>query len=143
MKLTPYILLALAMVGIGDTMFLSYYAYLHIVPTCALKGCEIVLASVYSHPFGVPFAYIGLLYYLHVLGLALLASIFPNSKAVAFAALVYSGVGLLLSIGFELFQVFVIGALCMYCAISATTTLLLFATSLWHWRTTRVSTPVA
>ena len=40
-------------------------------------------------------------------------------------------------IGFELFQYFVIHALCMYCAISALTTLLLFIVAVWNWRATR------
>lgn len=134
LPLAPYVLLALAMVGLGDTLFLSYYAYLHIIPSCAIGGCEIVLASPYSHPLGVPFGYIGLLYYLHVFAVALLTIIFPKSRGVAFAALAYTGIGLLCSIGFELFQFFVIGALCLYCGISAATTLGLFAASVWHRR---------
>ena len=74
-------------------------------------------------------------YYLHMFGLALLVIVDPRSLGVRLAALVYSGIGLLCSIGFELFQFFVIGALCMYCGISALTTLLLFSTAVWHWRT--------
>ncbi len=134
--IAPYLLLALAMVGIGDTLFLSYYAYLHIIPSCALKGCEIVLASSYSHPLGVPFAYIGLLYYLHMFGLAMLLVIDPKSLGLRLGMLIYAGIGFALSICFELFQFFVIGALCMYCRISALTTLCLFGVAVWHWRST-------
>ncbi len=125
------------MIGIGDTLFLSYYAYLHIIPSCALKGCEIVLASPYSHPLGVPFAYIGLLYYLYMFGLAFLLMIDPRSLGLRLGTLMYAGIGFGLSICFELFQFFVIGALCMYCGISAATTALLFVAAVWHWALTR------
>ena len=135
--LTPFWLIASTFIGLGDTLFLSYYAYLNIVPGCAIGGCEIVLASPYSHPFGVPFGYIGLLYYAHMLGLAILLAIDPSSKGLRFGALAYTAIGLLCSIGFELFQVIVIHAICMYCAISALTTLVLFGIAVWHWRATR------
>ncbi|MDO8518370.1 MAG: vitamin K epoxide reductase family protein [bacterium] len=132
--LTPFYLIAATLVGLGDTLFLSYYAYLDIIPGCAIGGCEIVLASAYSHPFGVPFGYIGLVYYGYMLALAILLAIEPDSKALRFATLAYTGIGLLLSIGFELFQFFVIGALCLYCGISALTTLVLFILAVWHWK---------
>jgi uncharacterized membrane protein len=135
-QLTPFYLIAATLIGLGDTLFLSYYAYLNIIPSCAIGGCEIVLSSVYSHPFGVPFAYIGLLYYLHMLGIAVLLAIDPQSKGLRLGALLYSGIGLLLSMGFEFFQFFVIGALCLYCGISAATTLALFLIALWHFRDT-------
>lgn len=135
MKLTPYWFIAAAFVGLGDTLFLSYFHLLGLIPGCAiLSGCEQVLTSVYASPFGVPFAYIGLFYYLHVLGLGFLLAIDPESKGLRLGALLYTGLGLLLSIGFELFQFFVIHALCLYCGISALTTLALFCIAVWHWR---------
>ena len=136
--LAPFYLIAATFIGLGDTLFLSYYAYLNIVPGCAIGGCEIVLASPYSHPFGVPFGYIGLVYYVYMLALAILLAMEPQSKALRFGVIAYTTTGFLFSIGFELFQYFVIGALCMYCAISAATTLILFGLALWHWRSTKV-----
>lgn len=132
--LTPFYLIAATLVGLGDTLFLSYYAYINVIPGCALKGCEIVLASPYSHPFGVPFGYIGLLYYAFALFLALLLAVDPQGYGLRLGVLTYAAIGLLCSIGFEIFQFFVIGALCMYCAISALTTLALFCIAVWHWR---------
>lgn len=135
--LTPYFLIALALIGLGDTFYLSYYAFLNVIPGCAISGCEIVLASVYAHPLGVPLAYMGLIYYLHVLGLMILLAINPHSFALRLGALAYTGIGLLLSLVFESIQIFIIGAICMYCAISAITTLLLFSTAVWHFQKTR------
>ncbi len=135
--LPPFYLIAATFIGIADTLYLAYYHYLGITPGCALKGCEIVLNSVYAMPFGVPFAYIGFVYYVYMLALALLVALDPYSRALRLGALVYTGIGLLCSISFELIQIFLIGAICMYCAISAITTLALFSVSVWYYRSTR------
>ena len=138
--LTPFWLIAATLIGLGDTLFLSYYHLLGIIPGCAIGGCEIVLSSPYTMiggALGLPFAYAGLFYYLYMLALGILLVIDPTSKGLRFGALAYTAFGLLCSIGFELFQYFVIGALCMYCGISAATTLVLFIIALWHWRATR------
>ena len=136
--LTPFWLIAATFVGIGDTLFLSYYHALGIVPGCAIGGCEIVLSSPYSMPYGVPLAYLGLFYYVIMLCVATALATYPYSKNVRLAAVAYATIGLLCSIGFELFQYFVIHALCLYCGISALTTLALFGIALWHWRATKI-----
>ncbi len=135
--LTPFWLIAVTLVGLGDTLYLAYYHLLGIVPGCAIGGCEIVLNSPYSSPLGVPFAYIGVVYYAYMLCLAILLVIDPHSKGLRFGVLAYTAIGLLCSIGFELFQFFVINAMCLYCAVSAATTLALFVLALWHARLTR------
>lgn len=135
MSLAPYFLLALAMVGLGDTFYLSYFQYLNLVPTCAISGCEVVLTSPYSKFFGVPWSYLGLVFYAYMFALALLLAIDPNSKALRLGALIYTGVGVLYS-AWAIFyiQLTVIGALCQYCAISGLTTAALFAVAVWHYR---------
>lgn len=136
--LAPYILLALAMIGLGDTLFLSYYQYLNLIPSCAIGGCEIVLSSAHSKFMGVPLSYIGLVYYAYLFCLSILLIIEPKSWALRFGTLVYTGIGLLFSLYFEFYiQAYLIGALCMYCAISATTTLVAFGTAIFHWRKSR------
>jgi uncharacterized membrane protein len=138
--MTPFWLIAATFIGLGDTLFLSYYHLLGVIPGCALKGCEIVLASPYTMiggSLGLPFAYAGLFYYLYMLALAILLAIDPTSRGLRFGVLAYTALGLVCSISFELFQYFVIGALCMYCGISAFTTLLLFCIAVWHWRSTK------
>lgn len=135
--LTPFWIIAAAFVGLGDTLFLSYYQHLGITPGCAIGGCEIVLNSVYSKFMGIPLSYIGLVFYVYMLALAVVLAYDPFGKGTRFALLAYTIIGLLFSIGFELLQIFVIHAICMYCAISAATTLLLFILALWHWRATK------
>jgi uncharacterized membrane protein len=136
----PYILLALALIGLGDTLYLSYFQYLNLIPSCAIGGCEIVLTSAQSKFFGVPWSYIGLVYYTYMLCLAVLLSIDPRSRGLRLGALVYAGAGLLYSV-YAIFyvQLSVIHALCQFCAISALTTLCLFAAAVWHWRATKAA----
>src|SRR3989344_4534364 len=135
MQLTPYYLLALALVGLGDTLYLSYFQYLNLIPSCAIAGCDVVLTSVYSKFLGVPLSYIGLVYYVYLLALAILLAIEPHSFALRLGALLYTGIGLLYSL-YAIFyvQMTLIGAFCQYCLISAFLTVLLFGVALWHFR---------
>lgn len=137
MKLTPYWLIAATFLGLGDTLFLAYEKFHGIVPGCLVfNGCDKVLTSPLSEFYGVPLAYIGLVYYVYMLALALLLAIDPYSKGLRLGTLVYATIGLGFSIYFEWLQYFVIGAMCQYCAISAVVTLILFGLALWHWRST-------
>ena len=135
--LTPFWLIAATFIGLGDTFYLSYYHLLGITPGCALKGCEIVLTSAYATPLGVPMAYLGVIFYAFVLFLGILLVIDPTSLGLRFGVLTFTAIGLASSICFELIQATIIHAICMYCAISAFTTLGLFSIAVWHYRTTR------
>ncbi len=140
MKLTPYILVALSFIGLADTAYLAYFAYLNTVPGCALSGCEQVLTSEYSKFFGVPLAYFGLVYYSYMLALSVLLAIDEHSRTLAWAALVYTAVGVLLSAYFEFYiQGVLIGAYCLYCAISAAATLGLVLAAGYHLRVIRAA----
>ena len=135
MPLGPFFLIALALVGLGDTLYLSYFQYNNLLPSCALGGCEIVLTSPQSKFFGIPWSYIGLVYYAYLLGLALLLAIDPRSRGLKIGALIYTGIGLAYSVWAIFYiQLSVIGLLCEFCTISAILTLLAFAAALWHWR---------
>lgn len=137
--LAPFILLALALIGLGDTLYLSYFQYMNLIPTCALGGCEQVLTSEYSKFFGVPWSYIGLVYYGYMLALSVLLIIDPQSRGLKLGALAYTGFGVLYSCWAIFYiQISLIGALCQFCLISAVTTLALFVASVWHWRTSGV-----
>lgn len=137
--LAPFYLIALALVGLGDTLYLSYFQYLNLIPTCAVGGCEVVLTHATSKVFGVPLSYIGLVYYAYMLALAAILVYDPHGKGTRIGVVLYTLFGVLCSVGFILTQIFVIGALCLYCAISAGVTLGLFGVVLWHWRATKVS----
>lgn len=137
--LTPFILLALSMVGLGITAFLSYYQYNNLIPSCAIGGCETVLTSPQSKLFGLPWSYYGLVYYIYMLCLSILLILDPGSKGLKWGALAYTGIGVLYSCWAIFYiQLGVIGAVCEYCAMSAATTLGLFITAVWYYRSMRI-----
>ena len=72
-----------------------------------------------------------------MLCLALLLALDPLSRGLRWGALAYTALGVCFSIGFELVQGLLIHAFCMYCAISAATTLALFALAVFHVRGTK------
>ena len=137
-SITPYIVLALAMIGLGDTLYLAYFQYLNIVPACAISGCDVVLTSIYAKFLGIPLSYFGVIYYSYLFFLGVLLAIEPDSRALRIGALAYGAVGFVLSFVFVFYiQLVLIGALCQYCILSAITTTAFFATAIWHWRNTR------
>lgn len=132
-------MLALALIGLGDALYLSYFQYLNLIPTCAIGGCEQVLTSAYSKFFGVPWSYIGLVYYGYMLCLSVLLIIDPQSRGLRLGALAYTGFGVLYSIWAIFYiQLSLIHALCQFCALSAVTCVLLFITAVWHYRSSRI-----
>ncbi|HEV8677391.1 MAG TPA: vitamin K epoxide reductase family protein [Candidatus Paceibacterota bacterium] len=136
--LAPFYLIAASLVGVADTLYLSYNHYLNLIPSCSIGGCEVVLTSPYATPWGiVSLSYLGLVFYLFMLCLMAFLAYDPRSKGLRLAALLYTGFGLACSIFFELFQFFVIHALCIYCGLSAATTLALFGLALWHFIKTK------
>lgn len=142
MLLTPYYLVALALIGIADALYLSVSIYTGVAPSCVLEGCEVVLASVYSKWFGVPLAYIGLVYYVYMLCLAALLAFDPYSRGLRSGTVLYTGIGFLYSLYAVFYvQMTLIGSFCQYCLISALITLLLFIVALWHFLVTRSSHP--
>lgn len=139
MHLAPFYLIALALVGIGDTFYLAYNEFMNTSPSCLLVGCDVVLTHPLSDFLGVPLAYWGLMYYTYMLLLVALLAIEPRSKALSSATLLYAGIGLLSSAVFIYIQAAIIGAFCQYCMLSALITLGLFALAVWHMRSLRAS----
>jgi uncharacterized membrane protein len=140
MPLGPFFLIALALVGLGDTLYLSYFQYYNLLPTCQLGGCETVLTSEYSKLFGIPWSYLGLVYYTYLLGLGMLLAIDPYSRGLRLGALLYTGIGVAYSVwAIGYIQLTLLQALCEFCAISAIVTLCAFGVAVWHFTKTKRS----
>ena len=80
-----------------------------------------------------------MVYYLYMFGFAALLAFDPFSRGLCFSALAYSALGVCFSIYFMYLQIAFIHAFCIYCLVSAVTTLLLFIAAISHFRTTRAS----
>ncbi len=137
MSLAPFYLIALALIGVADTLYLSYAKFTNTTPSCLLEGCDVVLASPYANMLGIPLSYWGLVFYVYMLGLVILLAMEPRSKALRLATVAYTTIGLLMSGSFIYIQGVLIGAFCQYCVLSAIVSTALFAVAVWHLRSTK------
>lgn len=97
-------------------------------------GRNEVESSPYARIFKLPIGYFGVVYYLYMFGLAALLALDPFSRALRLAALLYVVINVCFSSYFKYMQVSFIHAFCIYCFVSAVTTLLLFIAAVSHFR---------
>lgn len=140
--LTPRLLIpALSVLGILDSLYLSYVKIAHAKPFCAGVGdCETVNTSVYSVFMGIPIAYLGVLMYATLFILSYWGPRLPEPVATYAPLLVMAMAfgGVLYSAYLTYLELYVIEAICVYCVISATLITLIFLASLWlYWREQR------
>jgi uncharacterized membrane protein len=135
----PCVLLALAIVGLAVAFYDAYELYNGLPLWCPppINGCNEVANSPYARIYNLPVGYFGVVYYLYMFGLAALLAFEPFSRGLRFAAFAYSALGVCFSIYFMVLQIAFIRAFCIYCLVSAVTTLLLFIVALAHFRATR------
>ncbi len=106
---------------------------------CGTGGCETVQLSPQSRFLGVEVAFIGVLGYVVLLGLALL-SLQPRFAGAGWPSrllLWLSGIAVLFTAYLTYLELFVIGAICRYCVGSAVIILLIFLISLADLRRVR------
>src|ERR1700693_2234629 len=138
----PYAMLALALVGTSIALYDSYSLYNAQPLWCPppINGCNEVANSPYARIYNLPVGYYGVVYYMYMFGLAALLAFDPFSRGLRFGALAYSALGVCFSIYFMFLQIAFIHAFCIYCLVSAVTTLLLFIAALSHFRATHAPT---
>jgi uncharacterized membrane protein len=132
----PYAMLVLALVGLTIAFYDAYAIYNGQALWCPppINGCNEVASSPYARIFDLPVGYFGVVYYLYMLGLAALLVFDPLSRGLRGAAVVYAALGVCFSIYFMYLQISFIHAFCIYCLVSAVTTLLLLIAALLHLR---------
>jgi uncharacterized membrane protein len=137
----PYVLLALALVGIAVAFYDAHQLYNGQALWCPppINGCNEVANSPYARIYNLPVGDFGVVYYLYMFGLAALLAFDPFSRGLRFAALAYSAFGVCFSIYFIYLQIAFIHAFCIYCIVSAVTTLVLLIAALSHYRATRAT----
>lgn len=121
------LILLLAFFGLADSIYLTQSELSGAPLICNiqnLSGCNIVAASQYSHLFGIPLAGYGVLFYGILFVLAALELVLFD-QLVRRVLQVGAIIGVVASLYFTFVQVFFIGALCIYCSISAVITLLI------------------
>ena len=108
-----------------------------------INGCNEVASSPYARIFGLPVGYFGVVYYLYMLCLLALLAFDLFSPALRFAAIAYSALGVCFSFYFMYLQISFIHAFCIYCLVSAVTTLLLLISALSLMPSAARTMPVA
>jgi uncharacterized membrane protein len=130
----PRLMIALALVGVAVAFYDSYSIYNGQLLWCPppIDGCNEVAASPYARIFDLPVGYYGVVYYLYMLGLAALLAYDPSSRGLAVGAVLYAALGVAFSLYFMVLQVGYIKAFCIYCLVSAVTTVLLTVAAVRH-----------
>lgn len=120
------LILAIALIGFFDAVFLTANHYSGITPPCfVVQGCEQVTTSKYSEILGIPVALYGAIFYLVVFFTAVYFIEKRKLIVLRFLHLITT-VGAIFSLWFLYVQGIIIGAWCMYCLISAGTSFSLF-----------------
>lgn len=121
----------LSFLGLIDASYLAAKYYSGTIPPCSLvKGCEAVTTSQYATIGGVSVALWGTIYYLVVLIVSIIIINTGNNSLKKFLAR-FSIIGLLASIWFISLQLFIIKALCLYCLVSAFSSIAIFITAIF------------
>ena len=124
-------------VGFIDAAYLTAAHFLAAPVPCSIThGCETVLQSPYSMIGPVPLSLFGVGFYLAVLFLAIyIHTMTETYRHHHYALFVLTALGCGMSVVFELTQIFVIHAICQYCALSALASLGLFVCGIFLLRT--------
>lgn len=113
--------------GFLDATYLTAKYYLGTPIACGVfEGCETVTTSTYATIGPIPVALLGAIYYLIVFVVAIAYLDMKRDALLRFLAR-FTILGFLASLWFLYLQVFVIGAICIYCIGSAISSTVLFA----------------
>ena len=119
MSLTPFLLLLVALVGVGDTLWLTH-AHLFGAAACGTgSGCDAVMASSFSRPLGIPLSTLGLGFYLILAGLSWRALIPARRDESIRWVSVLGALAVIPTVVLIYLQAFVIEAWCPFCLLSA------------------------
>jgi len=126
-------LAALDFIGLCIAMYLSYVELRSEVPSCGvIKGCETVATSEYSRIAGVPVAVFGVVLSLTLMVLAL-AWWRTGRPGLLLAHYALSMVGVIFEVYFTYLELFVISAVCVWCAAYGISLVARFMLSLVVW----------
>lgn len=117
--------------GLLDSVYLAAKHYLGSTPPCVLlKGCEVVTTSKFATVGGVSVAVFGAVYYLTVLVIAIY---YLNSKKTSVLKFLsrFTVLGVMATAWFLFLQIFILKALCVYCLVSAFSSISLFGLSVY------------
>jgi uncharacterized membrane protein len=132
-----YSLLALAVVGFLDSLYL-YYVKLTSTPVACFQGstaCETVANSKYASIYGIPNGLVGMLGYAAILCLLIVIRFRPQYiNQVRYALFGLSFIGFLYSVYLTSISFFILKAECPFCILSAIMMTGIFVISIFELR---------
>ena len=129
----PWLMRLLALAGLGVSGYLTWTHLTNQAIACGgLQDCDIVQQSVYSTVLGIPVALLGVLAYATLLALLLLRGRLPEAwdAYIPLAIFGISLIGVLYSAYLTYLEIYVIYAICRWCATSAVIITAIFFLSL-------------
>lgn len=124
-----WIIFILGVIGFFDAAYLTYKHYDNSIVPCSTNlfiDCGKVLESQYAVMFGFPLAAWGMLFYATVLTLAFVAAYMPKHYKVKMMLFYTTVLGMLFSVYLVYLQLVVIQSICLYCMLSAFTSISLY-----------------
>lgn len=132
MKKPKHIILAMmvfAFTGFIVSTYLTINHYADKLPECSIGGCQDVLTSSYSTIWSVPISAFGIMYSLSLL--ILLGMLLEKKiKFIAQSIVFITAMAAVIAITLIYIQIFVLEAVCMYCAIMDSSSIVLFILSI-------------
>jgi uncharacterized membrane protein len=128
-KWSVFVALAAALAGFADALYLTVSHYRQAIPPCSIGGCETVLTSRFATIAGVPISLIGVIGYV-TLTILLLLAIDKRSVRLLRWVRALATLSFAVSVVLVIVQVFTLHAICLYCMGSAITSTILFLSSL-------------
>lgn len=127
-KSIRYLIIALALIGLGIMIYLTYIHYANKQSFCDISenvSCDVVTTSIYSEIFGLPVSVLGLGYFILILFL-----IFLKKQPTVFQSIFFITLFVLIpSLYLSSLELFVIKALCILCETSKLLMILILAVS--------------
>ena len=134
-KITLYVLFVLFFAGLIDSSYLSYKHFFEPLSTCSIGlfgNCGEVLHSPYSVIFGIPVAVFGIVHYL-ILSFLIIMAIALDDFLYKRFSFIQTAIGVVFSAYLTFLQVFIIKAMCPYCLLSAVISLSLYILLRTYW----------
>lgn len=119
MNLHSNLLYVVSLIGLVDTIYLSYHAITKTDVACwffPAEWCKKVQYSKYSRTLGIPNPYLGLLMYVAILALTYFTI---QGQVSAWIVPAIVSFGFAFSLYFTFIQAFVLRAFCTWCVVSA------------------------
>lgn len=119
----------LSIIGIVIAAYVAQ-SFLRQTPiVCVNSGCELIRKSPQSYLFGIPVPAFGFVGYTLIATLSFMHTLFPG-KQLRRAIVAIAAFGFLFVTWFTLTEIFIIKAVCMWCAVSALIMISIFLLSL-------------